>query len=119
MKRPSRSTLPETFLEPADGLVIGDEVVGALRGRVVVHAVRGAAHHHAARVPELALVRHRRVPADGGQSLVLLRQGHAAVLRPQRHRGVRRLPGERRQRSVTCVIEAAQTFESMIGESVQ
>ncbi|KAL0114478.1 hypothetical protein PUN28_011619 [Cardiocondyla obscurior] len=101
-------------LEPADSFIIGDEIIGALRGRTV-HAESGA-DNQAARVAELRFV-HRRVPADGGQTFVLPRQCHA--LRPQRHRRIIRLPGKRRQRSVACIIEAAQTFESMIGEGVQ
>lgn len=105
-------------LEPADSLVVGDEIIRALRGRTV-HAV-GGTDDQATRVAELRLV-HRRVPADGGQAFVLLRQRHAAVLRPQRHRRVIRLSGERRQSdAVARVIETAQTFErNMTGESVQ
>lgn len=96
-------------LEPADGFVVGDEKIRALRGRTV-HAV-GGTDDQAARVAELGLV-HRRVPADGGQAFVLLCQRHTAVLRPQRHRRVIRLSGECRQRdAVARVVEAAQTFE--------
>lgn len=109
-------TLPS--LEPADGFVVRDEVIGAFRDRVV-HSVGGTADYRGTRVPEFRLNRHRRVPADHGQPPVLLRQGHPAVLRPQRHRRIIRLPGERRQRSVSRVVETAQTFESIIGERVR
>lgn len=37
------------ILEPADGLIVGDEVVGTFRGRIV-HAVSGTANDQAARV---------------------------------------------------------------------
>lgn len=45
-------------LEPADSFVIGDEVVGALSGRIV-HAEGGTADDHAARVAEFGFIRHR------------------------------------------------------------
>lgn len=104
-------------LEPADSFVIGDEIIRALRGRIV-HVV-GRADNQATRVVKLRFVRHRRVPADGSQALVLPCQCHTTVLRPQRHRRIIRLSGERCQRSVARVIEAAQTFENMIGDNVR
>lgn len=104
------------ILEPANSFVIGDEIIRALRR--IVHVV-GGTDNQATRVAELRFVRHRRVPADGSQALVLPCQCHTTVLRPQRHRRIIRLSGERCQRSVARVIEAAQTFESMIGDSVR
>lgn len=105
-------------LEPANSFIIGDEIIGALSGWIV-HAISRAADNHAIRVTEFGFIRHRWMPADGGQSLVLLRQCHTAILWSQWHRRIIGLSGERRQRSVACVIETAQTFESKIGENVR
>lgn len=107
---------PSAASEPADRLVVGDEVVGALGGRAV-HAVRGAADDQPrCTAAELFLRGDGTVAGDRRRPSILLRQGHPAVLGAQGHRGVGRLPGQSRQRPVPGVVEAAQTFGSKIGE---
>lgn len=107
------------FLKSADRLVVGHEVIGILHSRAV-HVVSGAAHHEAGHTTaQLFLVRHGTVSGDRRRSSVLLNQRHAAVLGTQRHGWIGRLPGKRGQRTVTRVVEAAQTFERTIGEGVR
>lgn len=59
-------------LEPADSFVVGDEVVGTFRGRII-HAISRTTNDQAARIAEFSFVCHRRMPTDSSQSLVLLR----------------------------------------------
>jgi hypothetical protein len=59
-------------LEPTNSFVIGDEVIGALRNRVI-HAVSRTADGWATRVPEFCLIRYRRMSDDHGQSSILPR----------------------------------------------
>lgn len=105
-------------LKSADSLVIGNEVIGVLNGRVV-HAISGATDDHTSRATEFPFVRHRRVSTDDGQSSVFPRQCHATVLWSKWHGRIGWLPCKCRQCSVARVIKATQTFESMIGDNVR
>ena len=106
-------------LKPADRFVVSHEVVGILHSRAV-HVVSRTTNDESSRATaQLLFSRHGTVSRDCRRPSIFLRQSHATVFRTQWHRWIRWLSGQRRQCSVSSVIEAAQTFERTIGEDVQ